>query len=58
MEAVFSVWSVPKAYKRNEFSVVNTVVSRQSELGPGVQNNTGDSACDLKTLFMCNIWSV
>jgi hypothetical protein len=41
IEAVFSVWSVPKAYRRSEFSVVNSVVRCRSELKPGVQESTG-----------------
>jgi hypothetical protein len=37
-EAVFSVWSVPKANMRSKFSVENSVVSSRRELKPGVQD--------------------
>jgi hypothetical protein len=41
MEVVFSVGSVLKAYKRSEFSIVNSVVSWRNELKPGVQESIG-----------------
>jgi hypothetical protein len=50
VEAVFSVWLVPKACKRSEFRVINSIVSWRSELKPGVQVSTGDQ--HMKNLHM------
>jgi hypothetical protein len=67
---VFSVWSVPWLYNEipgitktelqssvegsYEIEIVVAEAREQSELGPGIQEYL---TCDLKTLFMCNIWS-